>query len=583
LPTIAANSCDSVVTDPPYGLSKEPDIAEVLTHWLAGDTYEHKGGGFMGKSWDSFVPGPEYWREVYRVLKPGGYLVCFAGTRTEDLMGISLRLAGFRRVDLLAYMFGSGFPKALNLSKEFDRLAGAQREVIGPRVRVDGKSPGKAGSGNGIYEGFKDLPTDITAPATDLARQWDGWHTALKPGMEPIILAQKALEKGLGYAQNVAKWGVGGLNIDATRIEGGSTMRSNRAEMGCHGGNLASEYTTGSDLGRWPANVILDDDAGALLDAMSGERPSGAWDGKRSAAKFSGVYNPLQGQQESPKAADTGGASRFFLNVSFTDQDTLNVVQYDGNSQTTGSEEWAGTDQNQSTPAASDIPPRRAITDSPSGTANEAAQSWPTSSNGSDTTEQSPLATRSTISISTNKTTPSPTSNSLTPSPTSDCTAGANCAMGDGGSPVPSAESASQSPPSIGTSETACPCMGAADPATSIKSLPINSGDALRFCYCAKASTRERSLGLPPGQKSHHPTVKPIALMRWLVRLVTPEGGTVLDPFAGSGTTLCAAIYEGRSVIGIEMTEDYLPLIRGRAAHAEREVARRAQQLALPA
>ena len=95
LRSLPDNSVDSVVTDPPYGLSKEPNIREVLEKWLAGEDYEHRGGGFMGKSWDSFVPGPAIWREVYRVLKPGGHALVFACTRTQDLMTISLRLAGF--------------------------------------------------------------------------------------------------------------------------------------------------------------------------------------------------------------------------------------------------------------------------------------------------------------------------------------------------------------------------------------------------------------------------------------------------------------------------------------------------------
>ena len=108
LRTMPDNSVDAVVTDPPYGLSREPDIEEVLRHWLAGDDYNHRGGGFMGKEWDSFVPGPAVWREVCRVVKPGGHILCFAGTRTVDLMGISLRLGGFEIRDCLQWLYGSG-------------------------------------------------------------------------------------------------------------------------------------------------------------------------------------------------------------------------------------------------------------------------------------------------------------------------------------------------------------------------------------------------------------------------------------------------------------------------------------------
>lgn len=139
---IPDNSIDSVVTDPPYGLSKEPNIEEVLTKWLAGEDYTHRGGGFMGKSWDSFVPGPAIWREVYRVLKPGGHALVFAGTRTQDLMTISLRLAGFEVRDVIEWLYFSGFPKNMDVSKAFDKRAGAEREIVGfnPNYRpISGK------------------------------------------------------------------------------------------------------------------------------------------------------------------------------------------------------------------------------------------------------------------------------------------------------------------------------------------------------------------------------------------------------------------------------------------------------------
>ena len=108
-------SIDAVVTDPPYGLSKKPNTEEVLQNWLAGEDYKSTGSGFMGKSWDSFVPGPATWKEVFRVLKPGGHILCFAGTRTQDLMAISLRLSGFEIMDTISYVFGSGFPKSRNI------------------------------------------------------------------------------------------------------------------------------------------------------------------------------------------------------------------------------------------------------------------------------------------------------------------------------------------------------------------------------------------------------------------------------------------------------------------------------------
>jgi DNA modification methylase len=115
-----AESVDSIVTDPPYGLSKPPDAAVVLRHWLAGDDYKHRGAGFMGKTWDSFVPGPVTWREAMRVLKPGGYALVFAGSRMQDLTGMALRLAGFEIRDTIMWLYGSGFPKSLDVSKVID-------------------------------------------------------------------------------------------------------------------------------------------------------------------------------------------------------------------------------------------------------------------------------------------------------------------------------------------------------------------------------------------------------------------------------------------------------------------------------
>jgi len=117
-------SFTAVFTDPPYGLSKQPNMEEVLRHWLAGDDYEVSGGGFMGKIWDSFVPGPQYWREIYRVLKPGAVLLAFCGTRTEDLLGIAIRLAGFERFETCAWIHAQGFPKSQDISKVIDKMGG---------------------------------------------------------------------------------------------------------------------------------------------------------------------------------------------------------------------------------------------------------------------------------------------------------------------------------------------------------------------------------------------------------------------------------------------------------------------------
>lgn len=244
---IADNSIDAVVTDPPYGLSKQPKMEEVLKHWLAGDDYNATGSGFMGKSWDSFVPGPSIWKEAYRCLKPGAWAVVFAGSRTQDLMALSLRLAGFEIMDTGMWLYGSGFPKSLDISKAIDKSLGAEREIVGKGV--SGKTAIWCENG-----GMGDF--NITKPATDQAKQWEGWGTALKPAYEPFILARKPLDGT--YANNVLKHGVGGLNIDGCRVgnEQLGEVKQGVSKLGTFEG--ADGNVTPSRTGRFPANVIHD-------------------------------------------------------------------------------------------------------------------------------------------------------------------------------------------------------------------------------------------------------------------------------------------------------------------------------------
>src|SRR5690606_32907584 len=267
------NSVDAVVTDPPYGLSREPDIEEVLRHWLAGDDYKHRGGGFMGKTWDSFVPGPAVWREVFRVVKPGGHILCFAGTRTVDLMGISLRLGGFEIRDCLQWLYGSGFPKSLDVSKAIDKMAG-----------------------------------------TAEARRWHGWGTALKPAVEPITRARKPLSEP-NVAANVLRWGTGGLNIDGCRIgeNAGWCYPHGRGGKGWGGRESLSRNLTvpiSANKGRWPANVLLDEEAAAMLDEQSGYSKSS--DRPRHNNEFKSVAKGRDLPHTTYGYADEGGASRFF-------------------------------------------------------------------------------------------------------------------------------------------------------------------------------------------------------------------------------------------------------------------------------
>jgi hypothetical protein len=361
LPTLPDCSVDSVVTDPPYEL------------------------GFMGKDWDN--SGIAYrvnlWSEVLRVLKPGGHLLAFGGTRTYHRMAVAIEDAGFEIRDSIHWIYGSGFPKSLDVSKAIDKSAGAKREVIG-----NGTSGTTAiWSADGGMGDF-----NITAPATDAAKQWEGWGTALKPAHEPVVVARRPL---IGtVAANVLQHGTGALNIDGARIEGKDTTTRHNSSSSYMTGKIGEvqpiqeTYVTGSTLGRWPANVIFDPDAATELDR----------------------------QQD--------GASRFFYIA-----------------KPSKAERNAGLDG---------LPER--------------------------------------------------------PAPKMD------------GGPF--------------VSET------------------------------GNDSTQVMA-------RNVHPTVKPLTLMRYLVRLVTPPGGTVLEPFAGSGTTLMAATMEGFNSIGIEMTDDYLPIIEGRVRWAQ--------------
>jgi site-specific DNA-methyltransferase (adenine-specific) len=246
LKTMKDNSIDSCVTDPPYGLS------------------------FMGKSWDYDVPKVEIWKEVYRVLKPGAYLLAFFGSRTYHRGVVQIEDAGFEIRDQIMWLYGSGFPKSHNIGKAIDKEAGAQRKVIGNNKNfgVTRKEDGKNSFGD--YKG----EWELTEPATEAAKQWDGWGTALKPAHEPIVVARKPISQTV--AKNVLEYGTGAINIDECRVPtndklgDGMGVRKTR-----HGGwdrpwmhdseviekkkkESAEKVAIAEELGRWPANVIHD-------------------------------------------------------------------------------------------------------------------------------------------------------------------------------------------------------------------------------------------------------------------------------------------------------------------------------------
>lgn len=400
------NVFDSVVTDPPYEL------------------------GFMGKAWDStgIAYNTELWRHCLRVLKPGGHLIAFSGARTYHRMAVAIEDAGFEIRDQIMWVYGSGFPKSLNISKSIDKMLGAEREVVG--VGTSGKSRNVLNAANtpdtfgGEY--------NITAASSDLAKQWDGWGTALKPAHEPMVLARKPLEGTV--TQNVLKHGTGALNIDATRVPFGEEQinlsRKQRQQQFDGGidfgasGLIGTEINTYKEGGRWPANFIHDG-SNEVLELFP-DAKGGTWNTTNGARPFNNNGEPTDykttGQDKS-----NGSAARFFY-----------------------------------------------------------------------------------------------------------------CAK------------ASSSERNLGLDD-----------------LPDRKQDEDDYERAGTTNPRNRSQKI---RKNHHPTVKPVALMRHLIKMVTPPNGIVLDPFMGSGTTAVAATLDGIRWVGCEMNEEYAQIIWARVNHAEKSI-----------
>jgi DNA modification methylase len=305
-------SVDAVVTDPPYGLA------------------------FMGQRWDYDVPSMEIWVECLRVLKPGGHLLAFAGTRTQHRMAVRIEDAGFEIRDLIMWCYGSGFPKSLDVSKQIDKAAGAEREVVGSKLGQAGYSMADNGRTNAVYGDLHDPAAEctITAPATPEAHQWAGWGTALKPALEPITLARKPFPSTV--AANVLEHGTGALNVDGCRIgtePSPSVERRKGRPLQREAGTWANDrrspetYATqrpGEQLGRWPANLIhdgSDDVVGLFPDTTSGALNQG------SVKAENNIYGRHSGYQD-PKqyASDTGSAARFFYTAKATKAERQGVT-----------------------------------------------------------------------------------------------------------------------------------------------------------------------------------------------------------------------------------------------------------------
>lgn len=238
---IPDNSIDAVITDPPYGLS------------------------FMGKKWDYDVPSVEIWSECLRVLKPGGYLLAFAGTRTQHRMAVRIEDAGFEIRDMIAWIYGSGFPKSLNIGKAVDKIQGNEREVMGKMPKGYAGLKRNANLTDDNWKGITEEDTGLEV--TKGTSEWEGWGTALKPALEPITVARKPLSEKT-VALNCLKWGVGGIDIDGCRVEtnpdvddprlGGKGNWHIKRKPDGHTVSFPAQDMGSSTLGRFPANLIHD-------------------------------------------------------------------------------------------------------------------------------------------------------------------------------------------------------------------------------------------------------------------------------------------------------------------------------------
>jgi site-specific DNA-methyltransferase (adenine-specific) len=288
-----ADRYHSIVTDPPYALV------------------------FMGKQWDTgiTVHAVEFWAECLRVLKPGGHVVAFSGTRTYHRMACAIEDAGFEIRDQLQWLYGSGFPKSHDVSKGIDRAAGAEREVVGKYKDPRDGYEWHDGTSDGTFTAQHSNPSRlITAPATDAAIQWQGWGTALKPAAEPICFARKPLSEKT-VAQNVLAHGTGAINVDGCRIAGEPWTRDNtkgNAEM-YDGWRMKPNVKSNESGGRWPANIIhdgSDEVVGMFPETESGQLLTHH---KRTGQQNIGTFAIRDRTgEESNHGGDSGSAARFF-------------------------------------------------------------------------------------------------------------------------------------------------------------------------------------------------------------------------------------------------------------------------------
>ena len=609
LKTLADASVDSVVCDPPYALvSITKRFGKPGSKPAKGDVYQRAESGFMSQTWDTGETAfaVEFWAEVMRVLKPGGHVVAFSGTRTYHRLACAIEDAGFEIRDMLSWLYGSGFPKSHDVSKGIDKAAGVEFTAR-PASGV-----GFMGAdGPGGYNVTKNQLTRVGEQSPEAA-QWSGWGTALKPACEPIVFARKPLDGTV--SANVLAHGTGALNIDACRIEGIDPANAKRIGRdytdddtnfgGGHVGQKTRAVVGGSLAGRWPANVVhdgSDEVVGAFptsKDGVAGARTGANGDvmktgfgpqpdhvhgygGEGSAARFFYAAEPddLCGLCGCPSGVFSGKPSPCNANTAEPSSPTEN----------TQSAATAPCDA-----VGSQLPVREVKNQASSGLATDAE--LPSSRHrqaGSDTAA-GPAATPGLSSLAQNVKSAGNLCGSCATAIAQSLAAtrlGQNPELQP--SPVSISERSAQilrqhlalyvegreSTDTILTTPSLRQLLGSvfhaiAESTLTTEEKPSASSEkSKRLWYGSKADATDR-LG------SKHPTVKPTDLMRWLVRLVTPPGGVVLDPFAGSGSTGVACVAEGFDAILIEREAEYVADIRRRIAWAQGEGRLTAQEMA---
>ncbi len=330
--TFPSNSIDSIVCDPPYALvgdSRGGSLSIGDKTIKFGRSGPSKNGvsikkGFMGKEWDGQLPSIEIWEEALRVAKPGAHLLAFGGTRTFHRLMVSIEDAGWELRDTLSYNYGSGFPKSIDVSKNIDKHLGIVREDkfegLGRNISPSGNKKCDI-CGKWLVSGNPcECPRPQDKPQSDEAKQFVGYGSSLKPAWEPIVMARKPLEGTI--ANNVLKWGVGGINIDACRIPHNEkqkvTTRVGRknaevwSDTACGYDNEKNTIASANPKGRFPANFLLDEQSALLLDEQTGILKSGDGCTRRKIGSFlehGGLGKPGDLQVT---YGDYGGASRFF-------------------------------------------------------------------------------------------------------------------------------------------------------------------------------------------------------------------------------------------------------------------------------